>query len=673
MKATDAVRRQRRVGLGIDAGGTFTDAVLVDVDASLILAEAKAPTTSEEPINGIRNVLRMLPDGLLEMASFASLATTFATNAIVQGYGARAGLVLIGYDQDHRELSRMSPTLFLRGGHDFWGQQKAPLEMELLEEKLPSLLRNVDALAVSGFFSVRNPDHEKQVVNYIIANSRLPVVEGHKLSSRLDAVRRATTAWWNARLIPLINRLIDDARQVLEERGIRAPLFVVKGDGTLMAAHEARRQPVETILSGPAASILGARFLTRRDDGLVVDMGGTTTDMAFLHKGKVAVDPEGARVGGWNTHVEAARIATTGLGGDSIIFTENGTLAGLRVGPLRVEPFCVAAERFPEILHRLNDFNRAGFRIPLSLYNPCLFYSCRGHDSTAFSRSAPFARGPVSEYDILTNSSSTLRKHDLKRLTAEGEIYPISLTPTDFCVARGDALPGSRKAAQAAISLLASGLGVDEKTLYISVEREIARGICIQAVNLCYGKKAPHLASLMPYWFFGGVDENDEDIPMELSVHLRHPVLAVGAPALAWLPGAFASLHASCALPDHFRVGAAVGAAAGTVGFVLTAEIRTVHDEKFLLFTPVEKREYGDYQEAVRAGRRILEKLARERMLVNNIGNPVLRFAVETRTTPVPDGEMNFCTLLELQATGRFILNAEVSYVDGTELKSAAL
>ncbi|MBW2094777.1 MAG: hydantoinase/oxoprolinase family protein, partial [Deltaproteobacteria bacterium] len=252
-------------GLGIDAGGTFTDAVVVDISGAGILAQAKAPTTPDNPIEGIREALRAVPQEILRKASFVSLATTFATNAIVQGKGARAGLILIGYDRDHPVLSKMSPVFFLKGGHNYWGEEIAPLEPAPLEKEIRSLVHEVDAIAVSGYFSVRNPEHENRVAQYIKEHCDLPVVCGHHLSSRLDAPKRATTAWWNARLIPLINLLIEDTRKVLEAFQIDVPLLVVRGNGTLMSVREAQQRPVETILSGPAASILGARYLTGRD------------------------------------------------------------------------------------------------------------------------------------------------------------------------------------------------------------------------------------------------------------------------------------------------------------------------------------------------------------------------------------------------------------------------
>ena len=144
-----------------------------------------------------------------------------------------------------------------------------------------------------------------------------PVSASHQLSAKLNGPKRALTALLNARLIGMIDRLIHRASEQLQILGIQAPLMVVRGDGALISQDQAREKPIETILSGPAASIVGARWLTGALDALVSDIGGTTTDVAVLKKGCPAIDPVGAQVGPYRTMVEAVAMRTTGLGGDS--------------------------------------------------------------------------------------------------------------------------------------------------------------------------------------------------------------------------------------------------------------------------------------------------------------------------------------------------------------------
>src|SRR5690606_5110038 len=184
------------------------------------------------------------------------------------------------------------------------------LDMAALEEALPELARTVSGFAVCAYFAVRNPAHELSVSEAIRQRTGLPVTASHELTSKLGGPRRALTTLLNARLISMIDRLIDATEGFLEKRGIAAPLMVVRGDGALITSEFARARPIETILSGPAASLVGARHMTGLDDAVVSDIGGTTTDIAVLDGGRLRLDPDGATVGGLRTMVEAVAMRT---------------------------------------------------------------------------------------------------------------------------------------------------------------------------------------------------------------------------------------------------------------------------------------------------------------------------------------------------------------------------
>ena len=333
--------------LGVDTGGTYTDAVLLRDEAEVI-ASAKALTTRQDLAIGVagavRRVLEQSGIGPEEIA-LASLSTTLATNALVEGQGGRVALVYIGFregDLDRHGLAEVlkgDPALVLTGGHDHGGTEAAPLDTEALETFLTSDAAQVTGFAVAAQFATRNPAHELAAARIIAERTGRPVTCSHQLSARLNGPRRAVTAVLNARLVGMIDRLIGRAQDVLTEMGITAPLMVVRGDGALMSAEQARIRPIETILSGPAASIVGARWLTGIDEGLVSDIGGTTTDVAMLKGGRPAIDPEGAEVGGHRTMVEAVAMRTTGLGGDSQVHVvTEGLDGGVSLGPRRVLP-----------------------------------------------------------------------------------------------------------------------------------------------------------------------------------------------------------------------------------------------------------------------------------------------------------------------------------------------
>ncbi|MEC7191769.1 MAG: hydantoinase/oxoprolinase family protein, partial [Pseudomonadota bacterium] len=178
----------------------------------------------------------------------------------------------------------------------------------------------------------------------------LPVTCSHELSNALGGPRRALTTVLNARLISLLDRLIKSTSLQIEKLGLNCSLMVVKGDGTLLQADYARTRPVETVLSGPAASISGAAFLVEEEDFIVSDIGGTTTDIARLRGGVVQTSADGAMVGGWRTNVEAAHIHTFGLGGDSMVSVNSRDLkGGICLGPRRAIPLSLLGTQQPQI------------------------------------------------------------------------------------------------------------------------------------------------------------------------------------------------------------------------------------------------------------------------------------------------------------------------------------
>ena len=185
----------------------------------------------------------------------------------------------------------------------------------------------LSAFAIAGHCATRNPRHEIKAREILLSIPGLPVTCSHELSSSLGGPRRALTAVLNARLINLLEQLITATQSILTQHGLSCPLMVVKGDGSLLHADFARSRPVETILSGPAASLSGAAFLAGSKNALIADIGGTTTDVAFLENGAPRLKRDGAFVGGWQTMVEAAEIRTFGLGGDSEV---KPVLRGLR-------------------------------------------------------------------------------------------------------------------------------------------------------------------------------------------------------------------------------------------------------------------------------------------------------------------------------------------------------
>jgi N-methylhydantoinase A/oxoprolinase/acetone carboxylase beta subunit len=339
--------------LGIDTGGTFTDAVLLNA-AREVVAASKSLTTRFDLAQGIAASLDGLPQELLAQVDLVSLSTTLTTNSVVEGKGAPVCALLVGYDAQQIKTSGLGDLLgldaieSLAGGHDAGGLPLYALDEAACRAAIARHAGRVSAFAISATFAVRNPAHENQLRAWVQEHCDTPVTCGHELASSLGAPRRALTAALNARMISHVKTLIDSVQRTLAARHIDAPLMLVKGDGSLINVHSALQRPVSTVLSGPAASVLGACALSGISDAIVADMGGTTTDIAVVRGGLPALSFDGAMVGNWRPMIEAVKVYAIGLGGDSEVRLQGGE--GLTIGPRRVLPLSLLVHQHPKFL-----------------------------------------------------------------------------------------------------------------------------------------------------------------------------------------------------------------------------------------------------------------------------------------------------------------------------------
>lgn len=323
--------------IGLDVGGTHTDVVLIG--EGCILHEVKVPT---DPANlfdcvfrGLDEVTRKTPP---ESIRRVVLSTTLTTNAIVEDKIAETGMIVSsgpGIDPEafrtHRHYYAVSGSINHRG-REF--QPIDDLEIEAIASKLRS--EGIRQVGIVGKFSSRNPKHELQIKN-ILGDDFDYLVTGHQLSGNLSFPRRIATAYLHAAVYPMHKRFFEAVRESLEQRGLKVPIYVLKADGGTMSLDASLDSPGQTILSGPAASVMGSLpFASKDQETLVLDIGGTTTDMAILVNGVPLLDPLGIEMGGFKTLIRSLKTRSIGLGGDSAVrMTPNG---GLQIGPEREGP-----------------------------------------------------------------------------------------------------------------------------------------------------------------------------------------------------------------------------------------------------------------------------------------------------------------------------------------------
>ena len=342
--------------LGIDAGGTHTDAVLLSCPGrdkegafpvARLLAAVKAATCHENLSVSVREVLAALSKeapGALSRVSRVTLGATLAVNALVQNRVDSVGLALsAGPGLNPGRWALGQHVHILPGGLDHRGVEVTPLDTKGLGPALRQWLgEGVSAIACVGKFSPRNAAHEQAMAEAVQTVCDLPVTLGHRLSGRLNFPRRVATAFFNAAVQRLHNAFLDAVEQALRAAGVQAAVRLLKADGGAVPLPLSRQEPVQSILSGPAASVMGVLALcaaeetVRKGCVLLLDMGGTTTDMALLMDGSPVVDRDGMLLQGRRTLVRSLASLSIGVGGDSRITVEQGGSAPIvRVGPLR--------------------------------------------------------------------------------------------------------------------------------------------------------------------------------------------------------------------------------------------------------------------------------------------------------------------------------------------------
>ncbi|MQX21795.1 hydantoinase/oxoprolinase family protein [Sinorhizobium meliloti] len=632
--------------LGIDTGGTYTDAVLFS-EATGVVAKAKALTTRHDLAEGVSGAVEtVLAKARVPVSaiSLVSLSTTLATNALVEGQGGRAGLIMIGFGPEDlkrdglQEALGSDPVLFLPGGHNVHGGE-TPLDMSALDETLPDLSSQVSSFAIAGYFAVRNPDHEKRVRDRIREVSHLPVTCSHELSSKLGGPRRALTTLLNARLVSMIDRLIGSCEDFLKARGIDVPMMVVRGDGALISAAEARLRPIETILSGPAASLVGARYLTGLDNAIVSDIGGTTTDVAVLEKGRPRLDAEGAVVGGFRTMVEAVAMRTYGLGGDSEVkINDRGLKARLDLGPRRFLPLSLATalhgdavlsvlEKQLRAPHAGRHDGRLAVRTGLPDH---LASGLQPQEQALYGR---IGMAPVALADLLV---STPQKATLDRLVARGLVHICGLTPSDAMHVLGRQAQWNGEAARLGLEIAARTKDGSGQPIAASVEAlaqmivdRLTRQSSEAILQACLSEDSAAIdptASL-------AVDRALKREPgiVRFSISLDRPLVGLGASAPVYYPAIAEMLSTEAAIPEEADVANAVGAVVGQVRATVTVFVTTPEEGIFIVNGAGASERFVDQQEAFGVARRRAETMALESARANGAEEPaaVLREEID--------------------------------------------
>lgn len=319
--------------IGLDVGGTHIDAVIID--NRKIIKIVKKPVDQADLETSIwQTIEELIIDVEVSKIKQINLSTTISTNAIVENKTSKVGMIIQNGPGLTNELLRLTnDDVFISGYTDHRGIIVKQFNPEEIAEAIKHFkAKNLDSIGVATKFSPRNPLSE-QILEKHLKKDFSVVSLSHQLSGRLNFPRRIKTTFLNASIQQIFQNFANNITASLNKKNISAPIYILKADGGIISLAEAQKRPVETILSGPAASLMGFQGLMNIEgDAILLDIGGTTTDIFILADGVFLFEPLGIEIANHKTLIRAIFSKSIGLGGDSAIEIVNNKLT---IGPKR--------------------------------------------------------------------------------------------------------------------------------------------------------------------------------------------------------------------------------------------------------------------------------------------------------------------------------------------------
>ena len=576
------------IRIGIDTGGTYTDAVIVDLsgDAPQVLAKAKALTTKADLTRGIGAAIDALPREQLMRAEHAAISTTLATNACVEGKGGRAKLIIVGSTDEvlHRVDAKGKfgipyadvLTTPFEGSYD--GSEVTIPDWEELYQQNRAFFEEADSFGIASLYALNNGSIvEQSGAEFLRKRFGKIVVEATTVAAEPNVIGRGATALLNARLVPVIGDFLDAIEKAFADRGLSIPISIVRSDGTLMSQELARTRPVETILSGPAASVTGAQALSGSSECLIVDIGGTTSDISIVHGGRPN-RTEGIYIGGWKTQVEGVYIDTIALGGDTVVrYTKNSRL---ELGTRKVTPLCIAADRWPQIKVDLQSYLD---KVHVDFYSRYeLVYLLRDPgDIARFTKSEQrlidlLRDGPVQLFDPRMDIMGL----KIERLEDAGIVMRCGMTPTDAMHLLGDFgdfdVEASRLGAQCLLKSYRDAEAANDESEIMNLAREIYDLAQFRLYGQVVGAFAQdrfwpgkpcglddQMKAILRATWSERLDEAAK--PFGVAFNGTATLVGVGAPTHVFVGEVGHALDMPLAVPEHAEVANAIGAAVSRV------------------------------------------------------------------------------------------------------------
>lgn len=629
-----------KIALGIDTGGTYTDAVLYDYTTQMILSNAKSLTTHEDLTIGIASVLEKISQEDLAKVDLVSLSTTLATNACVENKGGKVKLILIAAYPEI--IERNSHTYGIPSDSSFEyidaeitidGVVKRAPDWDAFDDMIKASHASYDSFAVVSLWGMKNPELELTAKEHIHKYTDKPVVCGHELSTALDIIKRACSALLNARLLPIIADFIKAVTSILDRKHIKAPIFIVRSDGTIMTAEFALDKPVETLLCGPAASVLGGMHLAKLNDGMIIDMGGTTSDIALIRSGSPVLTPTGAVVGNFHTAVRSLLVNTIGLGGDTqVSINRYGEVV---LGVRRVRPISDLVHEYPQV-EQMIYFTPTDSRF--------LYIMDDNYDVSLLTEMQRTLYLALKEERVMSSTRLAATVHEtylaniaIEELENLGIIMRSGLTPTDVMMIRGDYDLWDKTAAEMLLQYYAKTYETTveaycEEIYYKVKERmfcALAKMLFEQDEDKYFSVK--EIDARLEQFFHNAYYKRTvpSDSILDYSIKCNIPIIGVGAPIHLFLPDVAAALGTTCVINTYSSVANAIGAAVCKISVTEDATIKM--GRRYQVFTRLRSFSTTKYDEAIEIAKREAAKLAVEEAISRGAKNPEVEVYVDEK------------------------------------------
>ncbi len=667
------------IGIGIDTGGTYTDAVVYDMYTQKILCSGKALTTKAKLEDGIMAALDLLDPEYVKQAEMLALSTTLATNACLEDKGSRAKLLMIGMNPEamnnledvygaygFRDLSQL---YFIEGKPEHIFQEPQEPDWEGLKEHLTEEFGDCAAVGVTQIYPQADGGRlEKKAKEVIEEGLGIPVTTAYDMFDEVDVLKRGAGTLLNARLIPLIADFLRAVKRVMKKRGLHIPVAIMRSDGSLMSEAMTKEYPVETLLSGPAASVVGGSVLAQVADAVIVDMGGTTTDVALVRKGHPVTAEKGIAIGKWRTTVHGLYVDTFLLGGDSgVRFKDKKIYLDQR----RVIPISLLADKYPSVRGKLQALAEE-YRFHTRMLSE--FYVLQKDISRAkgYTREEKKICSALREEPLMAEELARKLKTDIyglhtERLEDEGILMRSGLTPTDMMVVKGDFKIYSPEAALASIRFLAWNIQKEPEEIPELIYQLVEKKLYCNIVRILLEQEHPRKEKVlqedgvreMIEWSYEAAVSGKRSSWVSQPFRAELPIVGVGAPIHIFLPRVARLLGTEAIIGENAPVANAVGAIASQIVTRVQVRIKAEYEgaalEGYSVYEGSHRRMFEEYPEAEKlaidlARKQVLDKARRQ----GASSNPKVKISVRKVRMGEEEDSFFFESIVEAVATDQF-------------------